>query len=97
MAENRRVRLDPTPDTINIPEHMRRTSQEILRERVGEGPFLIQGYDKNSLPDATEWGSISPTDPFTSIIFVWNETGGETLAYSDGTDWRRVSDRAIVT
>jgi hypothetical protein len=29
-------------------------------------------------------------------IYVSNETGGATPAFSDGTNWRRVSDRAIV-
>lgn len=30
------------------------------------------------------------------VIYVSDETGGATLAFSDGTNWRRVSDRAIV-
>ena len=30
------------------------------------------------------------------IIYVSDETGGATLAFSDGTNWRRVQDRAIV-
>lgn len=32
----------------------------------------------------------------TGIIYVSDETGGATLAFSDGTNWRRVQDRAIV-
>jgi hypothetical protein len=30
------------------------------------------------------------------MIYVSDETGGATLAFSDGTNWRRVQDRAIV-
>ncbi len=30
-------------------------------------------------------------------IYVSDETGGATLAFSDGTNWRRVQDRAIVS
>ena len=30
------------------------------------------------------------------VVYVSNETGGATLAFSDGTDWRRVQDRAVV-
>lgn len=30
-------------------------------------------------------------------IYVSNETGGATLAFSDGTNWRRVTDRAVVS
>lgn len=30
-------------------------------------------------------------------IFVSDETGGATLAFSDGTNWRRVQDRAVIS
>jgi hypothetical protein len=30
------------------------------------------------------------------LIYVSDETGGPTMAFSDGTNWRRVQDRAIV-
>lgn len=31
------------------------------------------------------------------LIAVSDETGGATLAFSDGTNWRRAQDRAIVS
>lgn len=31
------------------------------------------------------------------LIFVSDETGGAVPAFSDGTNWRRVTDRAIVS
>ena len=31
------------------------------------------------------------------IIYVSNETGGAVLAFSDGTNWRRVTDRAVIS
>lgn len=31
------------------------------------------------------------------LIYVSNETGGAVPAFSDGTNWRRVTDRAIVS
>lgn len=31
------------------------------------------------------------------MIFVPDESGGAVPAYSDGTDWRRVTDRAVVS
>jgi hypothetical protein len=65
-----------------------------LDRRLGQGPFLVQGYAVANLPDATEWGS---SDDFTSLIYIYDETGGATLAFSDGTNWRRVQDRAIVS
>ena len=39
-------------------------------------------------------------DPATgraATVYVSDETGGATLAFSDGTNWRRVQDRAIVS
>lgn len=32
-----------------------------------------------------------------AVIYVSNETGGTVLAFSDGTNWRRVTDRAVVS
>lgn len=31
------------------------------------------------------------------IIFVSDETGGATIAFNDGTNWRRVADRTIIS
>lgn len=67
-----------------------------LFNRIGEGPFLIQGYSVANLPAVSDWGNIGSADPFSALIFIRDETGGATLAFSDGTDWRRVQDRAIV-
>lgn len=40
------------------------------------------------LPDAS---------PAARLIFVPDETGGAVLAFSDGTNWRRVTDSEIVS
>lgn len=32
-----------------------------------------------------------------AVIFVSDETGGPVIAFSDGTDWRRVTDGAVVS
>ena len=31
------------------------------------------------------------------IAYISNETGGATIAFSDGSNWRRVQDRAIIS
>lgn len=67
-----------------------------VSNRVGAGPFLVQGYAVANLPDATDFGSTG-SDAFSAIIFVKDETGGATLAFSDGTNWLRTSDNAIVS
>jgi len=50
------------------------------------------------LPSYTvaELGNVS-TSPAGQFVFCTDETGGAIPAYSDGSNWRRVSDRAIVT
>ncbi len=55
-----------------------------------EGPARIGNYYVGNLPDATTSGA-------GSIIYLTDETGGPVLAFSDGTDWRRSTDRNIVS
>lgn len=86
----KRVRLS-SPRTVN------QTWMNELHSRVGEGPFLIQGYAVAALPSASAYGYSGSSDPYSSLIFVYDESGGAVLAFSDGTDWRRVTDRAIVS
>ncbi len=43
---------------------------------------------------AANWAAASYTG---AVLFVSDETGGATLAFSDGTNWRRVQDRVIVS
>jgi hypothetical protein len=50
--------------------------------------LIVPTYTVTTLP---------PVDPQAQIIFVSNESGGAVLAFSDGTNWRRCTDRAIVT
>lgn len=53
-------------------------------------PILItQDYTVAGVPGAS--GSKN------GVITVSDEVGGFTLAFSDGTDWRRVQDRAIIS
>lgn len=46
-------------------------------------------YTVATLPDASEF--------LAGIVYVSNEAGGAVLAFSDGTSWRRVTDRAVVS
>ena len=39
----------------------------------------------------------SLTSSVGAMVFCTNETGGSIPAFYDGTNWRRVSDRAIVS
>lgn len=88
------VQLSPPPSYIQDVSDYRwvRWFSEVF-DRIGSGPFSVRGYTVAGLPSASEFGG---TD-FSSIIFVSNESGGATLAFSDGTNWRRVTDNAIVS
>jgi hypothetical protein len=52
-------------------------------------PDRIALYTVATLPDPVEWRG--------GLIIVTDETGGEVLAWSDGTNWRRSTDRAVVS
>ncbi len=55
-----------------------------------DGPVRVKSYTLAALPGASASGS-------GAIVLVSDETGGPVLAFSDGTAWRRVTDRAVVT
>lgn len=45
-----------------------------------------------------ELTSLWPAASYTgAILYCSNETGGATLVFSDGTNWRRVQDRAVAS
>jgi hypothetical protein len=50
--------------------------------------FVLPSFTTTTLPSAGIAGA---------MIYVTNETGGAVPAFADGTNWRRVTDRAIVS
>ena len=46
-------------------------------------------YGVAALPDATATGA-------GSLIYVIDEIGGPVMVFSDGANWRRMTDRAVV-
>jgi hypothetical protein len=52
-------------------------------------PFGIASYTVGTVPTASLWGQ--------SLIYVSNESGGATVAFSDGTNWKRVTDNATIS
>jgi len=63
-----------------------------LEQKLNESLFGDQveltSYTVLTLPTVT-------TKP--GLIFVSDESGGAVPAFSDGTDWRRVTDRVVVS
>lgn len=52
-------------------------------------PWELKSYTVATVPTAATYAN--------NIIYVSDESGGATLAFSDGTNWRRVQDRVIIS
>lgn len=59
-----------------------------LATAIGQAGTL-DAYAVVDLPPAT--------DHIRELVYVMNEAGGAVPAFSDGVNWRRVTDRAIVS
>ena len=53
------------------------------------GPVEFPRYTVSGVPDASAYVG--------HMIYITNETGGPNMAFSDGTSWRRVTDRAVIS
>lgn len=56
---------------------------------VFAGPAVLPSYTVAGVPTASSYTG--------GMIYVTNETGGAVPAFSDGTNWRRVTDRNIIS
>lgn len=67
-----------------------------LKTRIGTDGIASSGYLKSgsftvgTVPSAASSGA-------GALIYVSNETGGAVHAFSDATNWRRVTDRTIIS
>lgn len=75
--------------------HRRQLADRVNAALMGDAteaasaPVLLREYTVAGVPTASLYEG--------GIIYVSDETGGATLAFSDGTNWRRVQDRAVVS
>jgi hypothetical protein len=58
------------------------------KSTVFSGPAVLPSYTVAGVPSASSFTG--------GMIYVTNETGGAVPAFSDGTNWRRVTDRTII-
>lgn len=58
---------------------------------------ILSGKDPLQLLASTVAAVPNPALFTGCVIYVSNESGGAVLAFSDGTNWRRVTDRAIIS
>ena len=54
-----------------------------------------QAFTVATLPPATDYAP--DVNGFASFVYVSDETGGPQMAFSDGTSWRRFTDRVVVS
>lgn len=54
-----------------------------------DGPVRVKSYTVAGVPSASGVTG--------AMIYVSNESGGAVIAFSDGTNWRRVTDRNIIS
>ena len=65
--------------------------QEMTTDYVAYSvPVRVPSYTVAGVPSASTSGA-------GAMIYVSNEAGGAVLAFSDATNWRRVTDRAIIS
>jgi hypothetical protein len=90
----------------NVPLYLRTNTQDRVvisgdgRVAIGgyahsaklyvDGAIRPKGFTVATLPVASTEGS-------GAMIFVSDDSGGATMAFSDGSSWRRVQDRAVVS
>lgn len=82
--------LDLTPPDIESqPDRFEKwCTENFLRLSYALKDVLsIPAYTVSTLPSATNYGIIQVTD----------EMDGSVLAFSDGSNWRRVTDRNVVS
>lgn len=53
------------------------------------GPLKLASFNVADAPDEATWAG--------SLIYVPDETGGPTVAYSNGTNWKRVYDNTTIS
>lgn len=93
MANARKRPHIPTTHA-NEAEHRRQIATRVNEAMTRDGtvamkePLLLDQRAVADLPDASLWEG--------SVLYVIDETGGAVLAFSDGSDWRRTTDRAVV-
>lgn len=92
---DQRQRPDAPLVNANEKEHRRQIASRANAGLPYDGsrqmtnPLVLQSYTVYTLPTASVWQD--------GLITVSDETGGYVVAFSDGTNWRRLTDLAIVS
>ncbi len=68
--------------------------REILQQLRSESPQKMNGV---VYVDSFAIADLPTADKAGGVIYISDESGGAVLAFSDGTNWRRVTDRAVAS
>lgn len=63
----------------------------------GAVPFSINGAGAKLATYAVAGVPAANVDNTGTLVYIWNESGGGVPAFSDGTSWRRVTDRSVIS
>jgi len=94
------VTTEPTLDKIGMP------IAYVINSHANNGTIFVRSNPLDIHKYATELvkaqsytvaGLPSASVGAGTMVFVSNESGGAVVAFSDGTNWRRVTDRVIVS
>lgn len=83
------VYVDGTNDRVGIGTNTPSVELDVVGDTKVSGVVQVGEYTVATLPTASTYQA--------GTIMVSDETGGYTMAFSDGTNWRRTQDRAIVS
>ena len=72
----------------SLEEQIRQIATYLQSMRF-ESSILLPQYTVSTVPNAA--------DHTAGLVYVTDETGGAVPAFSDGSDWRRVTDRVVVS
>lgn len=77
--------------TNEFRDHALRLNKAMMADgtEVPTAPIMFKSYAKAALPDVISF--------MDGIIIVTDDIGGIVPAFSDGTNWRRVTDRAVIS
>ena len=88
---------EPIADEAGIPTHNMQNHLDDLTQRLNENLLGVAGWLPSYLVANLPVAADLPNATEAWMIFVTNETGGSIPAFWDGTAWRRVTDRAVVS
>ena len=91
------ISRDPRSLHHTVHREMSDHAQRLNDAIVADGEEPMRAPLKLATSTIAGLADFPAADWTNGLIIVSNETGGLTVAFSDGTNWRRVQDRAVVS